>query len=156
MKTSTVNKRPAKRADGDSEYSRTTKRIRQHIARLKKTDLFTSKDLSDYGTRNSVHHVMHRLVEQKLIRRIARGVFAKSQGSLEEGDITALDVAKAKAKAFGKWCLCQTTKCCPVEIIEETLPNGRKQVTVPVHGCSSSFMFGDVRIVLQGGNKLRR
>jgi hypothetical protein len=156
MKTTTMNKRPQKRADGESAYGRTITRIKEHIAGLKKTELFTSRDFSEYGPGHSVHHALYRLVEKKVIRRIARGVFARSQGSLEEGEITALDVAKAKAKAFGKWCQCQTTNCCPVEIVEETLPDGKKQVTVPVHGCSSSFMFGDVRIVLQGGNKLRR
>ena len=148
MKTTTMNKRPAKRTDRESDYSRTTTRITQHIAGLKKTELFTSRDLSAYGPGHAVHHVLYRLVEKKLIKRIARGVFAKSQGSLEEGEITALDVAKAKARAFGKWCLCQVNAA---DVIEETLSDGRKQVVVPVHGCTSSFMFGDTRIVLRGG-----
>src|SRR5277367_596139 len=72
--------------------------IRRHIHQLKEDKPFSVRDFLNYGSRNAVDQVFHRLVKSGQIIRVARGLFVKHTSPMP----SILDVALAKALAFGK------------------------------------------------------
>ena len=72
--------------------------IKQHIRKLPATRLFTTRELLQYGKRGAVDQVLFRLVRQKLIVRVARGVFVRKS----KYKPTLKQIAAVKAAAFGK------------------------------------------------------
>ena len=74
--------------------------IKRHIFLIPLDKIFTSRDLLVYGSRNNVDQTTHKYVKAGAIVRLARGVFVKP--GPEFGKISVVDVAKAKAEAFGK------------------------------------------------------
>src|SRR5579883_931304 len=74
--------------------------IRHHINRLAPGELFTTRDLLRYGTRTAVDQATHKLNKQAYVERLARGVFRKPPHDLKK--VSPLEVALAKAKAFGR------------------------------------------------------
>ncbi|HEY9757243.1 MAG TPA: type IV toxin-antitoxin system AbiEi family antitoxin domain-containing protein [Oculatellaceae cyanobacterium] len=72
--------------------------IRDHIANLNYSAIFTTRDVLKYGKRNAVDQCLHFLVKSGEIRRLARGVFVQDPNinpSIEQ-------IAEIKAAAFGK------------------------------------------------------
>jgi hypothetical protein len=75
-----------------------TSTIKQHIRKLPATRLFTTRELLQYGKRSAVDQVLFRLVRQKQIVRVARGVFVRKI----KYKPTLKKIAEVKAAAFGK------------------------------------------------------
>ena len=93
------------------------------------------------------------MVKDGHIKRLARGVYAKWYGGGGRREHTMFEIAMAKAKAFGKWCPCNS--CNTINDVPETeLSDGTRMLTLKVHGgCITSFTCGSNRIVLKGTAK---
>ena len=118
--------------------------IRAHIDRLPEDAIVTTRDLLQYGFRNTIDKSLSRLVDTKVLARVARGVFIK-YGSPEPSPLQA---AIAKAKAFGKDLVTHGQ-----EIAREFQLTDRAespQLIYQVKGRSSSFLFLGRRIYLRG------
>ncbi len=74
--------------------------IEQHIFMLPLGQIFTSQDFVLYGRRPAIDNCMSNLAKDKLIRRLARGVFMLEDPRAEVPSI--VDIARAKAAAYGK------------------------------------------------------
>jgi hypothetical protein len=74
--------------------------ILRHINGLPFGQLFCTRDFLNYGPRDSVDQCMYRLVRDKVVFRVARGVFVR----LKPGTPipTAEQIVEAKTKAFGR------------------------------------------------------
>lgn len=122
--------------------------VRSVLRWMRDGDVFTTKDiLRRFESRNAVDQTLHRLAAEGALKKLARGVWLKTEGPARA--VAAVEVAIAKARAFGKWPDAQGGMLPRFrEVI--TREDGRKELVLPVFGCSSSFMFGDVMIVLRG------
>ncbi|MBI1270734.1 hypothetical protein GC174_09905 [bacterium] len=74
--------------------------IKRHIFSLPSEQLFTTRELLQYGTRNAVDLTMFKLVRSGAITRITYGVFQRAPLSVSQPAI--IDVARVKASAFGR------------------------------------------------------
>ena len=74
--------------------------IRRFVNALPDNQLFSTRDLLSFGTRTAIDNKLSRMVKSQQIFRVARGLFIKCTLALEE--ISLMDIAKAKAAAFGK------------------------------------------------------
>ena len=127
--------------------------VHRHIARLETCEVFATKDLLCYAPRSVVDKALQRMEKDGHIKRLARGVYAKWYGDGRSRDFSMFEVARAKAKAFGKWCPCHSCNTI-VGAEEEILPDGTRQLTVKVHGLyTTSFSSGPNKIVLKGTDK---
>lgn len=79
---------------------RVASKVRLHIECLLDSELFTTRDLLYCGSRNAVDIILHRLVRQRVISRLARGVFIKERRISRWPSV--YEIAKAKSAAFGK------------------------------------------------------
>jgi hypothetical protein len=118
--------------------------IRAHIDALSEDEIVTTRDLLEYGYRNTVDKTLSRLVDIKVLVRIARGVFIKPTGQMPP----PLKVAIAKAKAFGKELVTHGQELAR----EFQLTNSDKelQFVYQVKGRTSSFLFLGQRIYMRG------
>ncbi len=113
--------------------------IRRHINQLKEDKPFSIRDFLNYGSRNAVDQVFHRLVKSHQIIRVARGLFIKDTSPMP----SILDVALVKATAFGKMLVTHGSQAA-YQLRLSTNTDGE-----PVFACSgasSSFRFGNIRI----------
>ncbi len=120
----------------------TTTFIRRHIFRLPLGRIFTTRQLLSYGRRAAVDQATARLVRQKIIVRLARGVFVREGSPIP----SVFAVARAKARSFGK-----RVRLHPRSLASE-LGLGLKppaQPTFAVAASSSSFQFGSLQIHLK-------
>ncbi len=115
--------------------------IHRHINRLKDNKPFSIRDFLNYGSRNAVDQIFHRLVKSGQIIRIARGIFIKDTSPMP----SILEVALTKAKAFGKRLAThgsqaahQLKLCAILETEGESI--------YACNGSSSSFRFGNIRV----------
>lgn len=123
--------------------------IRRHISSLPKNVIFTTRDLLSYGSRASVDQALYRLVKQRAIIRLARGVFIRDGSKIPK----IADVASAKAQAFGK-----QIGMHGYELLRKLFPDSQEPVqdtsqivaTFAVNSRTSSFRFGSVTILLHG------
>jgi hypothetical protein len=74
--------------------------IRRFVFSLKDGEIFSTRDCLNFGDRSAVDHALSRLVKQGIIRRLARGIFARDPDSLRS--YSFLDIAKLKGGAFGR------------------------------------------------------
>jgi hypothetical protein len=72
--------------------------IHLHIMRLPMTQIFTTRELLQYGTRGAVDQALYRMVESGFITRLARAVFVRD-ASLSP---TAEEITEAKMTAWNK------------------------------------------------------
>ncbi len=76
------------------------KDIERRIYRKQKGELFFPEDFSDLGTSEAVRISLHRLEKEKLIRRVAHGIYVRPKISSLVGELTptaeeiALGIAK--------------------------------------------------------------
>jgi hypothetical protein len=70
--------------------------IRRHINSIPPTEIFTTRHMLIYAPRKSVDSALWRMVKNKEIYRLARGVFVKNLS----GDPTLQQIVEAKLKAF--------------------------------------------------------
>lgn len=78
----------------------TEKQIIEEIKKAKSGQIFFNEDFRDKGTADAVKVALHRLVKRNVLRRIARGIYAKPYYSeLIEKEVTpgAEEIAKAIA-----------------------------------------------------------
>ncbi len=74
--------------------------MKRFINNLPYNRIFVSRDLLSFGKRWQVDQLTHKLVKEEFIVRLARGVFCKVKLGTEPP--TVLEIAEAKARAFGK------------------------------------------------------
>jgi hypothetical protein len=115
--------------------------IRRHINRLEGDKPFSIREFLNYGSRNAVDQVFFRLVKSGQIIRVARGLFIKDTFPKP----TILDVALAKAAAFGKRLAVPGAQAAQ-ELRLSTDINPTPEAVYVCNGCSSSFRFGNIRI----------
>jgi Family of unknown function (DUF6088) len=120
--------------------------IRAHINRLRADVIFTTRDFLCYGTRSAVDTAIHRLIQKDMIIRVARGVFIKWTNKAFKGQLpSALEVAKAKARGFGKEIFVHKKDAAAhMGLIE----SGNESPTFATFGKTTSFQFGNQRIKL--------
>ena len=78
----------------------TTALIKRHIDKMKLNEMFTTRDMLNYGRRATIDCIMHNLVVTGEIIRLAWGLFVKAGSNVEE--LTPEMVASKKAQAFNK------------------------------------------------------
>lgn len=117
--------------------------IIQTFNKLPLGQLLTTRELLGFGTRAAIDQTTYRLVKWGFIVRVARGVFMR-RGSPEP---SLLEVAKAKAMAFGKQ-IYQHGGNAANELGFSS--QGNAEATFACSGRSSSFRFGEVTIRLVG------
>lgn len=138
----------------------TTGRIMRHIAKLPKDQLFTTRELLVYGPRAYIDQLTSRLVKTEEIRRVARGVFCRSQDAI----FTAYQIAAVKARAFGRNIFCepdnQKTDNRNLDISEteaviesDNRETNSKEVHFYIDGRTSSFwsVVGRIRLKTLNG-----
>lgn len=74
--------------------------IRLFVKGLAPGQIFTTSQVLHFGTRNAVDLALSRLVKCQILKRLAQGVFVLRSPC--SGALSAVDVAFAKASAFGK------------------------------------------------------
>jgi hypothetical protein len=120
--------------------------IRAHLNRIDSKTIVSTRDFLCYGTRSTVDSALHRLVKMGMIIRLARGVFVKWSMKAARGDLpSALEVARAKARGFGKE-LFVHKKDAAAEF--GLIENGNENPTFATFGRATSFQFRETRIHL--------
>lgn len=123
--------------------------IRRHLLRMNEQIIFTTREFLIYGTRSAVDQALYRMVNDGYLCRLSRGVFTRPKHLSKK--ISVLDVAYAKAQAFGKrlavWGadIAAEVGFLPKQTSEQTLP---AVFTFYTDGPSSSFRFGQIIIRL--------
>ena len=113
--------------------------ILNHIARLPRNTIFTTREVLRYGTRNAVDQAMFQLVRDKLVLRLARGVFVRVRGMTKTFSVK--EIAEAKAKAFGKSIFMHGADAARrIGLTKQ----GNEGFVYLVDGSTSSFRVGDV------------
>ena len=81
----------------------TAHRVKELIETFDTDRIFSTQELLreiNFGSRNSIDLALTRLVKERIITRLARGVYAKT--GVNPDKITPVSIATTKAKAFGK------------------------------------------------------
>ncbi|HEY9787491.1 MAG TPA: DUF6088 family protein [Candidatus Obscuribacterales bacterium] len=131
----------------------TSSKIKKHIAQLEKGQIFTTRDLLEYGLRNTVDQTLSRLARSGLIIRLARGVFTRND--FQKTLPTAFEVARAKASAFKKVIVqCGQNAWAALGLPETERrgadSSGSASATYAISGNSSRFWYGDLLIEFIG------
>jgi Family of unknown function (DUF6088) len=119
--------------------------IRRYIALLEEGEIFTTRDVLQFGMRAAVDRALSRLVCAERIRRLARGVFVKV--STFKREYSDLEIATAKAQAFGR----KIIKA-PLAVINPVCPGFARPAcdkTFYIDGHSSKFKIGDTTITFR-------
>src|SRR5271155_2175776 len=117
----------------------TTSNIISHINRLSKDQIFTTRELLSYGSRTAIDKALGRMVKSERIVRLCRGVFIRDPGLKKP---TALEVARAKAHAFGKRIAVYGANIAKELGLVDFFPT---EPVFLVSGRSSSFRYGLIR-----------
>lgn len=124
--------------------------LRRFVYGLKKGQIFTTKDVLRFGTRKAVDCALKRLVERGEIVRLTSGVFMYGDSSTPLP--APIDVAKIKAKAYGKKLTTHGSNVAQqLGLIQKS--EDAEALTLWVDGSSSSFRYGDVKIVFQSTSR---
>jgi len=119
--------------------------IKRYINLLPEGQIFTTRDVLQFGTRAAVDKAIQRLIFNHFICRLARGVFVKNRSRRKI--YSDLEIAHAKAAAFGRRIL-----LAPIAVVD---PDCKKFVepecdqTFYIDGHSSSFKIGYKTITLK-------
>jgi hypothetical protein len=124
----------------------TISRIRRHIISLPKGELFTTRDMLDYGTRSSVDQALYRLVRCGVIQRLIPGVFVRPVPGSPE--IPIWKIVQVKARAFRKQLLEHAKDL--ADQLEGVLPSPpvEGELRFNTDGRSSSFWVRNVLVRL--------
>ncbi len=121
--------------------------VRMHIRKLADQAMFVTRDCLVYGTRNAVDLVLSRMVKARIIIRLARGVFMKMSSISKLKLPSVLEVAQAKAKAFGKRIFEHGADLAKkLGLVEEA----NREPSFITDGPTSSFLYGETRIHFKG------
>jgi len=119
--------------------------IKRYINLLPTGQIFTTRDVLQFGTRAAVDKAIQRLILKQFICRLARGVFVKDR--FRRKTYSDLEIAHAKAAAFGRRIL-----LAPIVVDD---PDSRKfgepecDQIFYIDGHTSSFKIGDKTITLK-------
>lgn len=118
--------------------------ILRHIGALPPEQIFTTRDMLHYGRRNQVDYAMFTLVNTGFLRRLARGVFIRTEF---EREVSFVEIATIKAESFGR----RIAKYCVNAANELGVSNEQdSDPTFEIDAHSSSFMFSGIRIRFKG------
>lgn len=122
--------------------------VKRYIFSLPENQIFTTRDLLQYGKRSAIDICLFRLVKDQTIRRLARGVFVRSNHPNKY--FSPFEIAQAKANAFEKIIsLSGETAALKSGLISATIISSHSQITFYTSGRSSSFKEGDLTIKLK-------
>ena len=124
--------------------------LRRFVYSLNRGQMFTTKDVLRFGTRKAVDCALKRLVEKGEIVRLASGVFMRGDESTPLP--TPLEVARIKAKAYGKKIATHGDEVAQQLKLIETAGN-TETLALWIDGSSSSFKYGNIKIVFQSTSK---
>ncbi len=120
--------------------------IKRYINLLPEGQIFTTRDVLQFGMRAAVDKALQRLILKDFIVRLARGVFVKERS--RRSIYSDLEIAHAKAAAFGRRIL-----LAPINVVDD--PRSRNygepicNQTFYIDGHTSSFKIGDKTITLK-------
>jgi len=117
--------------------------IREYISEQPNEQLITRRDIIGLGPERAVDNAIADLIETKVIERVAQGVYKKRERTSE---ISVLEIASVKAKAFKRNILTHAADIAH-EMGISAKGNPHKFAT---DGRSSSFMFGDIEVRMEG------
>jgi hypothetical protein len=123
--------------------------IHLHIMRLPMTQIFTTRELLQYGTRGAVDQALYRMVESGFITRLARAVFVRD-ASLSP---TAEEITEAKMTAWNKLIFTHADNL--LETFKLAPKKHNDALIVAIDGPSSSFQTVAGRVELKGIGKRR-
>ncbi len=109
------------------------------ISNLKLGEMFTTRHCLSFGSRGTIDNALHFLVKNKIIIRVARGVFMRPGSPIP----TPFQVAKVKAEAFGKTIFEHGADSAHALGFQDAPNNGFIFAT---SGRSSTFRFGEIII----------
>jgi hypothetical protein len=118
--------------------------ICRHISKLKPGQIFTTRDCLMYGKRSEVDNSLFKLVKQTNIIRLTNGVFARWTSNFQRP--TFIEIAKIKAKAFGKQLLIHGADTAAKYSL---VSSGNAKPTFYIDGSSSRFRYGDTYVHLK-------
>jgi len=119
--------------------------IRRYITLLPEGKIFSTQDVLQFGMRAAVDQALSRLCKREQIRRLARGVFVKEEGSASE--YSDMEIARVKAESFGRTIATFISPVAnPFSEVAGNIPN---TCTFLVNGHSSKFRIGDKTIYLK-------
>jgi hypothetical protein len=119
--------------------------VNRHINSLPTGQLFATRDLLHYGLRNHIDQMMYVKVKTGELLRLARGIFMKPPIGAYKLP-TAIEIAAAKAKAFGKEILTHGLDAAHAMKLVESKNNA----TFTVNGRTTSFWSIHGRIYFEG------
>lgn len=128
-----------------------TAKLRAYIEVLPRAYVFSSRELLTEANRGSVDTFVSRQVAIGFIERVARGMFRVVLPTNKE--VTPMQAAAAKLRAFGKDIVTVENQ----EVLLDSQGTEEKVLVVGTNGSSSSFKFGEWRIVCRklGPRKIR-
>jgi hypothetical protein len=119
--------------------------VKRYINLLPEGQIFTTRDVLQFGMRAAVDKALQRLIFKDFIVRLARGVFVK-EGS-RRTIYSDLEIAHAKAAAFGRRIL-----LAPIAVADPDSRNFGEPTcnqTFYIDGHTSSFKIGDRTITFK-------
>ena len=123
--------------------------IHLHIMRLPMTQIFTTRELLQYGTRGAVDQALYRMVESGFITRLARAVFVRDASFSPPVE----EITEAKMKAWNKSIFTHADNL--LATFQLTPKKHNDAHVVAVDGPSSSFQTVAGRVELRGIGKRR-
>jgi Family of unknown function (DUF6088) len=119
--------------------------IKRHIFKLPAAVTFSTRDMLNYGPRAAVDQCLYRLVKSGRIIRLAWGLFMKEE--YDGPPPTTLEVAKAKAKAFGRKIISDAADAAKRLGLTSF---GNERTTYAINSGSSSFKYKQQVIEFKG------
>jgi hypothetical protein len=121
--------------------------IRKFVFGLKDGETFSTRDCLNFGFRSAVDHALARLVKKGIIRRLARGLFARDPDYLRSYSYS--DIAKLKAEAFGRKIAPHPSSISSQLGLQEQIPfSARTDFLFSTSGPTTKFRVGDKTIHL--------
>lgn len=121
-----------------------TAKLRAYVEVLPRAYVFSSRELLTEANRGSVDTFVSRQIAIGFIERVARGMFRVVLPTNKE--VTPMQAAAAKLRAFGKEIVTIENE----EVLYNSQESQEKVLVVGTNGRSSSFKFGEWRIVCRG------
>lgn len=120
-------------------------RVLNYISALKVDEIFTTRDLLQFGPRGSIDEATSTLVNEGYTIRLARGVFVRYRPKMRI--ISIHEVAAVKAAAFGRRIIRHAADCaCDMGLVDK----GNRAVTYETDGHSSRFRSRGRWIIFKG------
>lgn len=120
----------------------TSSYIKRFVFQLQGHQLFTTRDLLNFGSRNSIDQTIYRLIKAGIIKRLARGVFSRVDIAFEH-IFSVHEIATIKAESFGRKIIIHAKD---IAHKLKLAPAGNEETTYATNGGTSSFLYEGKRI----------